>query len=202
MTRSLGHARLPSMTPRRSPRRRVPARQLPRGGRLALPKRQRRTCRMTRSPKTAVLTSSTEAEYAATSLSSSSAGGERERDITYREKTCIQFPSSGLSPAATVRPSTFPCISQKLHFAILRALPETATHFTVKRKAHWPCIRTMRPAQLQSCTTAMSQDTCSATHSRCKGALPETQPLLWAQQEQTVQKPVLPVQPGHNWGAL
>lgn len=49
---------------------------------------QRPTCKMTKSPRTAVFTSSKEAEYAATSLSSSSRGGERGRPITFGE-ICI-----------------------------------------------------------------------------------------------------------------
>ena len=50
---------------------------------------------MTRSPRTAVFTSSKEAEYASVSLSSSSGGGERERAITFGEKTCASSPAPG-----------------------------------------------------------------------------------------------------------
>lgn len=46
---------------------------------------------MTRSPRTAVFTSSKEAEYASMSLSSSSGGGERERAITFGEKICVSL---------------------------------------------------------------------------------------------------------------
>ena len=79
---------------------------------------------MTRSPRTAVFTSSKEAEYTATSLSSSSGGGERERAITCREKVGVQLPARGSLRQQHSDPK-LSLVSQELHLTHLGTTHKT-----------------------------------------------------------------------------
>lgn len=170
---------------------------------------------MTRSPKTAVFTSSREAEYAAMSLSSSSGGGERGRAITFREKIRIQLPGSGLPPAATVSPKSFSFFSQKLHFTHPRSCSETTTYFTVQRKTRWLC-RTMHQASRPGPAPVEQRHSCLLGPHAAPARLPpqhRTSPLggepclrrspsLCGECGQRLQRPVLPAGLGHKWGSL